>query len=166
MLVCLSGLMMAHHPMILSGLRRVQTDPIDTRLINYLLEHSYRWAIREPLHRSFWDPPFFYPTRNVAAYSDLLLSVAPLYWMTRGVGLPPDTAFQLWELILSALNFFAGYWLLRSGFSLGRAVCAAGAYVFAFAAHRVNELDHAQLLPHFFTVAVVLALLRVFMPRA
>src|SRR5436190_653622 len=71
------GLLMAHHPMLLSGLRRVQVDVGDSRLINYLLEHNYRWYRGDPNHAEFWDPPFFYPARNIAAYSDTLLGIAP-----------------------------------------------------------------------------------------
>src|SRR4051794_21035649 len=66
------GLLMAHHPMILSGLAGMQTDRGDTRLINYILEHSYLWLRSAPGHEQFWSPPFYYPAPNVAAYSDVL----------------------------------------------------------------------------------------------
>ena len=35
------GVVIAHHPMIVSGFRRIQTDLADTRLNHYLLEHGY-----------------------------------------------------------------------------------------------------------------------------
>jgi hypothetical protein len=146
--------------MLLTGLGRMQTDPVDTRLINYILEHTYRWVQRYPEHRSFWDPPFFYPARNVLAYSDLLLGAAPVYWAWRALGLVPDTAFQAWMISLSALNFAVAYGLLRRGFSFGRTGATAGAYLFAFASQRINELEHQQLLPHFFTLLCVACLVR------
>jgi hypothetical protein len=87
------GVAMIHHPMLLSGRARVQTNDDDPRLINYLLEHSYRWLVQEPGHRRFWDIPIFFPARNVAGFSDTLLSVAPLYWLCRLARVLPDTAF-------------------------------------------------------------------------
>src|SRR5271157_4865662 len=58
------GLVMAHHPMLFSGFRRIQTDLRDTRLIHYLLEHGYLWVCGIPEHRTFWNPPIFYPVSN------------------------------------------------------------------------------------------------------
>ena len=37
------GIIMMHYPMIVSGLRRMQINVGDSRLINYFLEHNYRW---------------------------------------------------------------------------------------------------------------------------
>jgi hypothetical protein len=144
--------------MILTGLGRIQTDPIDTRLINYLLEHSYRWLLQDPLHRSFWDPPFYAPARNVEAYSDTLLTVAPLYWVWRAIGLKPDTAFQLWMISGTVLNFVAANWLLRRVLKTGVAASAAGAFLFAFGASRLNEIQHQQLYIHVFTIVAIGAL--------
>jgi hypothetical protein len=158
----LIGLFMIHHPMLLSGLAQIQIDTGDSRLINFLLEHSYRWIAGDPGHRSFWDIPIFYPAKNVAAYSDTLLSVAPVYWFWRVVGLLPDTAFQFWMMSASALNYLAGYWLLRSGFGRGTVGSSCGAFLFAFGAPRINQLNHQQLLPQVYTVVVLLALVRIF----
>ena len=35
------GVVLAHHPMIFSGFRRIQADLGDSRLIHYLLEERY-----------------------------------------------------------------------------------------------------------------------------
>ena len=64
-----TGVLMAHAPMIFSGFRRLQTDLGDSRYIHYMLEHGYRSLVGETQHRSFWNPPFFYPAQNVAAHS-------------------------------------------------------------------------------------------------
>ncbi|MCA9072920.1 MAG: hypothetical protein KDA84_28550, partial [Planctomycetaceae bacterium] len=82
-----AGVVSAFHPMLLSGFQRIQTDPGDTRFNHYVLEHSYRWVIGEPLHRELWNPPIFAPQDNVLAYSDTLLAVAPIYWGLRGMGI-------------------------------------------------------------------------------
>ena len=109
------GVVMAHYPMIFSGFRRIQTDLGDTRLIHYLLEHGYLWVRREPGHLDFWSPPFFYPAKNAAAYSDVLLSVGPVYWLCRALGASPDLSFGLWMVSMSALNYAAGLLLFRQG---------------------------------------------------
>ena len=151
---------MAHHPMIFSGFRRIQTDLADTRLIHYLLEHGYLWAQRDPEHLDFWSPPFFYPVKNVAAYSDLLLSVGPVYWLWRALGASPDVSFGSWMISMSALNYAAGLLLFRKGFGFGMPAAVAGASLVAFGAPRMNQLNHQQLLPFFFPLLALYALAR------
>jgi hypothetical protein len=160
--VGLIGLAMIHHPMLFSGLTQMQVEACDTRLINYLLEHSFRWIARYPQHRMFWEMPFFYPAQNVGAYSDTMLGVAPIYWGWRAFGFLPDTAFQLWMLSASVLNYVSGYWLFRRGFRKCVLGSTAGAFLFAFAAARSNQLGHQQLLSQVYVVVTLMALLRIF----
>ncbi len=155
------GVVMAHYPMIASGFRRIQTDPGDTRLIHYLLEHGYRWMRGEPGHGHLWSPPFFYPAANAAAYSDLLLTVGPVYWLWRAVVGSPDVAFGLWMVSMSVLNYAAGLLLFRKGFGFGMPASVAGASLVAFGAPRVNQMGHQQLLPCFFVLLAAYALSRV-----
>jgi hypothetical protein len=161
-LVGVLGILMTHHPMILSGLQRVQVSLIDTRFNNYVLEHAYRWSIGARNHTEFWNPPFFYPARNVAAYSDLLLSVAPVYMIFRACGLPPDTAMQLWMMTLSALNYVLAYRFLGRRFGLAPPAASVAAFLFAFGAPRINQLGHPQLIPQFFSLVTIDALGRLF----
>lgn len=154
------GMVVAHSSMIFSALRQIQWDLGDTRLLVYILEHSFRWVTRAPAHLDFWSPPFFYPARNVAAYSENLLGVAPIYWSWRLLGLSMDTAFQLWILSMSTLNFAAAYGLLRRALVFRPESAAIGAFVFAFGASRINQLGHEQLLAHFYTVVAIYSLIR------
>lgn len=156
------GSMMAHGPMIASGLSRIQADVGDSRLINYLLEHNYLWYRGAPLHERFWDPPYFHPARNVAAYTDTMIGAAPPYAAFRSTGFAPDTSFQLWMMTASALNYAAMLRLLRHRLGQSGAAAAAGAFLFAFGAPRVNMVGHQQHLPHFFTVVTVDALFGLF----
>src|SRR5262245_34942640 len=87
------GIVMTFHPTLLSGLTRMQTDPGDTRFVHYGLEHFHRWAMRLSPNENFFDPPFFYPARNVNAYSDMLIGAAPLYSLFRVFFIPPDYAY-------------------------------------------------------------------------
>src|SRR5579883_557153 len=154
------GVAMVHHPMILSRFGRIQTDLGDSRLIHYLLEHGYRWVRQDAGHRDLWSPPFFYPTSNAAAYSDLLLGVGPVYWLWRVLGAAPDLAFGFWMVSMSALNYAAGLLLFTRGLGFGMPAAAAGASLAAFGAPRVNQLGHQQLLPCFYVLLVVYALAR------
>lgn len=160
-LALVAGLLLAFQPLFVSGFRRVPGGG-DTRLVGFSLEHSYRHLQQREPHLSFWDPPIFHPARNVAAYTDTLLSTAPLYWLWRALGLAPDSAFQLWLLAVGALNFLAFYLLLRRIFGLGEPAAAAGAFVFAFGSSRVANIAHPQLVPGFFLAIALYALYRAF----
>jgi hypothetical protein len=164
-IVGLIGLVMIHHPMLFSGLAQIQVDAWDSRLINYFLEHSFRWIARYPCHRNFWDMPFLYPTRNVSAHSDTMLGVAPIYWGWRALGFLPDTSFQLWMISASFLNYVSGYWLFRRGFGGSVAGSTGAAFLFAFGAARANQLGHQQLLCQFYVAVTLMALLRIFSGR-
>ena len=164
--VGLLGMFMAHYPMIVSGFRLVQTDRIDTRLINYILEHNYLWYRGETNHVEFWHAPFFYPARNVTAYSDSFLGIAPLYAMFRAVGCAPDTAFQSWLMSLSVLNYAVMFHFLRCRMRMSVAAASAGAFVFAFGAPRINRLATPQHLTQFLSLITVDALFGIFDIRA
>ena len=155
-------LLLAFHPMLFSGFERIPGDLGDARFINYLLEHNWRWLLREPLHRDLWCPPFFYPVTNTAAYSDLLLSAAPFYGCWRALGFPLDTAFCLWLLTVSSLNYLTMYILLARGFRLRSLAAALGALLFTAGNSRVAEILHPQLYVHFYSVVAVYALVGFF----
>ncbi len=156
------GVAMAHYPIVFSRFRLIQTSLGDTRLIHYLLEHGYLWVWRVPGHLDFWSPPFFYPLKNAAAYSDVLVGVGPVYWLWRVLGASPDISFGLWMLSMSALNYAAGLLLFRRGFGFGIPATVAGASLVAFGAPRLNQMGHPQLLPFFYPLLTLHALARLF----
>jgi hypothetical protein len=159
------GLLLQFHPMLLTGLRRMQSDWGDTRLNNYILEHGYRWLTDAPGHERFWSPPVFYPAPNTAAYSDVLLGVAPFYWIWRIAGVEPDTAFQLWMLTIATLNFASSYLLFSRGFRCRPIASAVGALLLSFAAVRTAQVMHAQLIAHFYIAIAIIAVLEIFRPE-
>lgn len=157
------GLGLATWPMLTSGLALMECDPADTRHLNYVLEHDYRWLLgRAPL----WSPPFFWPEPNVSAFTELMLGVLPLYAPWRLLGLEPDTAFQLWMITVLTLNFIAAHALFRRALGFEPVPSAAGAFVIAFGSSRMASLNHQHLLPVFFTVLAVHALVRIFQGAA
>ena len=162
MVIGVAGVLMAHSPMILSGFRKLQVDLGDSRLIHYLLEHGYLWIRGTPGHREFWNPPFFYPAPNAAAYTDIFLTVGPPYWIYRAAGIPLDLSFGLWMVTMSALNYAAGVVLFRKGLRLDVLPSAAGSFLIAFGTPRINQIAHQQLLPCFYVLMTVYALARLF----
>lgn len=135
-------------------------DKVDTWYNHYMLEHSYRWLRGDTLHTSFWDPPFFYPEKNVAAYSDILIGVAPYYWIWRSIGSDPGTAYQLWLITIIGLNYGALYVLLRHALKLRTFPSTIGAYIFACGGPVISQTGHPQLLPQFYAVVGIMALIQ------
>jgi hypothetical protein len=162
LLVVVVGTFALFHPMIGSGFALIQTDQGDTRMVNYYLEHGYRWFRGDSLHRDVWDLPVFFPAPHTGSYSELLLGAGPYYWIFRLLRIAPDTAFQWWMLCMGVLNFISFYVALRSGAGLGAIASAGGAYLFAFAGMRATQLNHQQLLPQFYSALAVLSLFRIF----
>ena len=156
----LVGMLLAFYPVLFSGFTHVSGDLGDARLLNYLLEHGYRWLLRRPAHHDLWSPPFFYPERNVGAYSDILLSAGPCYWPWRLLGCSPESAFQLCLMMLVTLNYLSFYLLAARCLRLPSLPAAFGAFLFAFASPRLVHMVHLQLHVHFYTVACVYALCR------
>jgi hypothetical protein len=157
-----AGMALAHHSMIFSGLGRVQGNLGVPRLYVYMMEHEYRWLRGDPLHARFWDPPMFHPAANTAAYSETMLGVAPLYWAWRVIGVPIDVASPLWLLTVSSLNFLAASFFLRRCMDRTPEAAGFGAFLFAFASARIAYCGLTQLLPGFYYVLAVHALILLF----
>ena len=148
--------------MILSRFAVTEGDWADTRFNNDILEHGYRWLGNMAGHQHFSSPPMFFPAANTAAYSDVLLGVAPFYWPWRAIGFAPDSAFQLWMLTIATVNYLAALLLFSRGFKCRPAAAAAGAALFCFAGVHLAQLIHPQLLAQFYIALAILALLRLF----
>lgn len=155
------GIVAVHHPMILSGFRRIQTDLGDPRLLNYLMEHGWLWLNGAAGHRRFWDAPFFHPVPNVIAFTDSMFSYGPFYWPFRLVGFTPEVAFGLFLIVATALNYATGVLLFRRGLGFGAPATAAASGLIAFGSPRVNQVGHAQLLPFFYVLLALYVLCRI-----
>ena len=149
--------------MIFSGFRYTHGGRGDARLVNYTLEHGFRWISQTSPHQNFWNPPIFYPYPNVTSFTDFMLGVGPLFWIWRSLGASPDTAFQYWILLVYACNFAAAYLLLRLGTGVGVLASTAGALLLA--SMMVRWLSHPQLFPMFCVLLALLALLRIFVDQ-
>jgi hypothetical protein len=142
---CALGLLLACHPMLLTGLGRMAADAGDTRWNNFVLERESSWIRAGADPSRFWHPGYLHPAPNAAARGDVQLATAPLYLPWRLAGLAPDTSFQLWSLGVLILDFVAGYVFLRRVFGQGVLAATAGAGLLAFGAPRTNQAGHQQL---------------------
>jgi len=135
-LAAAAALLLAHHTLLASGLRRVPGDPGDVRFVHYCIEHTWAWLTGHPLHRRFWDLPFFFPAPDTGAYSDVLLGVAPPYWVFRALGAGPEGAYAGWLLVSTALNAAVATWLLRGTLGVRWLAAATGGVLVAAGAPR------------------------------
>ena len=133
----------------------------DMRFINYVLEHGYLWINQVDIHKSFWDMPFFYPHKNTLAYSDMLIGGMMIYTPIRFFVQSPQTALQIWFVIVSILNFLSCYIFMTKVFKFKPFEASAGAFLFAFGLPRHAQFDHAQLFLQFFMIFSITAFLSV-----
>ena len=154
--VCSVGVGITFYPTLMSGFKFIQTDPGDTRLNNYFLEHSFQLLVNREYIGGLWSPKFFYPYKQVLAFSDNLFGAAPVYWLFRAF-FSSDIAFQLWTITVCVLCF-ASFVVLMRRYRVGHVLSALGAFLFAFSMPRVSNIGHQQLLPQFFTPLVFLTL--------
>ena len=156
------GMMMLFSPILLSGVRVTFYGLGDVRLVNFMLEHSYRWATSQYLHVDFWSPPVFFPHENVAAYSELLVGAAAPYWLLRAVAVTPVTAYLLWVFFNWTLNYVAAYLLFRRAFGIEALGATLGAFLFSFGSPRSAAIPHQHLAPAFYLLTAFAAIVVVF----
>lgn len=155
-----AGLAVAYGPLLRSALARMQVDPSDTRLVNWLLEHCWRWASGWSWDADLWTPPVFWPQAGTVTYSDVLVTAMPFYGVFRALGVAPDTALQSFMILASVLNFAAFFALLRRPLGLSAVASSFGAFLFAYGSVRNVQIGHQQLLLHVFSVGALWACVR------
>ena len=156
----ITGLLVAFYPAIVSGLRKLQIDQGDPRLVHYILEHSWLWVTGAPNHEAFWSPPVFYPAENVGAYSDTLVGTGPVYWLFRLARIPAGEAFQLWMVACLSLTYLFSYLFFRRALGFRAWPAACGAFLFGFGITRLANFNSPQLFPIFWAALAIYAAAR------
>lgn len=152
------GVFIFFRPIISSGFRYSQQDTGDSVLNNLFLEHSFQVVFNHSYLGTAWSPLFFYPQKNILAYSDNLWGSAPVYWLARAFS-APGTAFQIWMIIVAVLNFLAFYLLARS-LKINTWFSGFGSFFFAFCLPRLGQVGHQQLLPQFYSALALFFLFK------
>ena len=118
----------------------------DARFNMYILEHGYRWL--SGLAPSYWSASFFFPAKNVVAFSDNLLGSMPIYALSRWLGNNRESSYQQWLILCFILNYASSYWVLRQ-WAISLIGALAGAYLFTFGLPVMAQIGHPQLIPRF-----------------
>ena len=102
------AIVMSLWPTLSTGLEKLQTDPGDTVLNLYFLEHAFRHFtslnILQPAY--FWSPEFFWPVKNTLAWSDHLLGQTIIYGIFRPI-LEPFQGYVAWSSLTLWLNYIS-----------------------------------------------------------
>lgn len=146
LLIFTFGLVNCGRDLFGTGFERYPGDLADTRFNNIILEHDYQWLIGQ--QESLWDPPFFYPAKNMLAGSDNHLGTFLLYAPFRVLGFDEIRSFQWWVFCLFALNFFVFYKVARK-LGLNVAASSTGAFLFTFSMPVLGSAHHIQTLCKF-----------------
>lgn len=126
----------------------------DSRFINYVLEHGYKWL--RGVEPDFWRANFMYPLKDNIAISDSMAGSLPIYALFRFIGFDVEPSYQLWWLTCSILNFWLCFFAFKKiGFN--PLLSAIGAYVFAFGINNFNQFVHLQFNCKFF-IPIAIAL--------
>jgi hypothetical protein len=118
----------------------------DGRLVMYFLEHAHKFFIGDV--SSFWNAPFMFPEKDIVSYSENMVGSAPIYSLFRIIGFDAFRSYQLWFVVVSALNFITAFYFLKYVFKDNYAALL-GAFVFAFSIAIQSQLTHAQTFPRF-----------------
>lgn len=154
------GLIIFTYPMILNP-DIMPGDACDVKSFAYILEHSYKWLLREPLHSSLIDIPFYYPSQNTLFYSDALIGIMPFYWVIRVFC---DSAFSAVQILLPfmcLLNYSSFYYFLKKQLKFESLYSSIGAYLFAFSLLRYYRLCHLNYFSQFFSVLALIFLFKI-----
>ncbi|MCP5498262.1 MAG: hypothetical protein H7A25_00030 [Leptospiraceae bacterium] len=157
----LLGIYISFEPTFSSNFQNLQTDPGDTRIVHYFMEHSYRFIFSESYQFELWSPGFYYPFRNALALSENLLGAAPFYWALRFF-LEPSLSYQFWLCFIFLLNYLSMFSLLRYFNIRNIFVLIMFSYLFAFNLPRLIQIGHQHLMPQFYTPLSFLFLFRFF----
>lgn len=118
----------------------------DSRFINYILEHGYQWM--SGTVNDFWNAPFMHPYPNVIAISDNMLGTMPIYSFFRSIGFQRETAYQLWWLMICALNYWSAYFVSKK-WTKRNEIAVLVAFIFAFSIFNLGQMEYMQMIIRF-----------------
>ena len=102
-----------------------------------------------------------YPDKRTLTYSDNLLGTLPLYIFFRLLSFDRETSFQLWFLLICALNFISAFLCFKK-LKFNLYLSAIGAYIFAFSLTFIAQIGHVQMIAIFCIPWIFYYLIRFF----
>ena len=137
----LAGAIIFTYPLA-RDIRTATTDHSDPLLDAWALAWVAHQLPRDPIH--LFDSNRFYPEKGTLAYTDpmigLAVPLAPVQWIFGDALLTLNVAMLL-SIAISGYGAYRLGWYVADS----RAAGAVAGSVFAFAAYRLNHLEHVQL---------------------
>lgn len=145
-------------PTLSSGLENLQTNPGDTLLNLYFLEHAYAHFTGPTIWQpdKFWSPDFFWPIRGVLAWSDHLLGPSVIFGTFRAF-LDPYQSYAAWLSTTLWLNYVSIRLAISKISPETHSIwLSIAALATSFSPTIVEQLGHPQLLSLFLIGPVIL----------
>lgn len=147
--VFLFGMWNLHSPVLDGSHDFMHGDLGDSRLVNIQLEHTYQF-FKGKENLQFWSPYWsFFPYPKSFSFSDTMLGSMPIYAFFRLIGNDTQGSYQLWVLLVTTLNFWFFFLLLRKS-EIAPISASAGSFLFACSLPVAGFLFHMQLMPRFY----------------
>jgi hypothetical protein len=144
--------------LLFSGFDLMPGDRLDGRMIVYLHEHLFRWLLGD---RPLTSPDFYHPQKGVLGFSDaFLLDVLP-YSSMRLLGLDPYFSIAIMFVALSALCFFASFFIFKRYMKIGVPLAISGAALATFPNnlyYKVNS-GHLQFFAVYYIPPIILLMI-------
>ena len=141
-------------PLLPNRADHIASDPYDP-----ILNTSILWwnAKTIPFSPTWWNPPYFHPTRDVSALTENLQGLTPIstpiYWITGN----PLTTYNLVFFLTWPLSAFTAFLFVRFITRRDDAAILAGA-AYGFTPYRLAELGHLQMVATCWVPLVLLGL--------
>ena len=134
-------------------------DTTDAAFNNWILEYNLHAFLSGSLGSldKWFSPDFFWPEKNVLAWSDNWIFLTPVYSVLR-IFLGPRTGFTALEILAILADFLSAYRLSRHG-SRSSSIRAIAAFISTFTLTLFAQLGHAQLMTAFFGILSIDSLL-------
>ena len=145
-LIFLSGLFYFCFRILGFQLQFVPGDLGDSRFVNYLLEHGFKWVSGQTV--SFWNAPFMQPFPNTLALSDTLIGTQCFYFPWRLMGFSIETSYQFWWICICGCNYWLSYWAFHKFFQ-NKLLAGILAWAFAFNVFNLGQLNYMQMMVRF-----------------
>jgi hypothetical protein len=133
---------------------RLPSDPADPVFNTAVLWWN---ATTVPFSAAWWNAPHYFPTQGVAAFTENLVGIypvfSPIYWLTGN----PIAAYNVAYFLTWPLSGFSVYLLVRFIAKREDAAFLAG-LAFAFTPYRATEIAHIQSLTSYHLPLALLGL--------
>jgi len=131
----------------------------DSRFVNLILEHNTQSLFGR---QSLISPSQFFPEKNTLYFASNLFGTTPIYAIPRSLGFSMEASYQIWFIVVEALNAISFFYLLIQlkinpflRYPLVFAAISSSAFVF--------KIGHPQLLaifPFFFALGFLFKFLQ------